>query len=218
MRYVPRGVVSLIGGRSSRGLPGVVVHQPRRGPGPQVVTIEGLTVTDRATTVIDLAAVLAPQRFERVLDDQLSSHQVGLDELVAAFERQARRGKKGVAVARHLIEARLGGLAASESELEHLFRERIEPHLPVTPVYQFRPSWRGEGIGRVDAAFPDHKLLAELDGRRWHLRDIDNENDHRRDQDALEHDWRTVRYTYRQVTKDPASVIRNLRKLLELDA
>jgi very-short-patch-repair endonuclease len=127
---------------------------------------------------------------------------------------QARRGKQGIALLRLLLEERLGGLAAAESELEHLFRELVAPHLLVEPAYQFRPSWRTEGVGRADAAFPDQQLLAEMDGRRWHLRDIDNESDRRRDNEALEHDWRTVRYTYRQITQETPWVIRNLNRIL----
>jgi very-short-patch-repair endonuclease len=209
-------VLSIIGTRWSKPLPDVVVHRPKRVFPAAVETISGLAVTDRSTTIIDLASVLPAGRFKRVLDDQLSSHQVKLDDVVAAFERQARRGKKGVALARQLIEERLGGLVIAESELEHLFRERIEPHIVISPTYQFRPSWRTEGIGRADVAFPHHLLLAELDGRRWHLRDIDRENDLRRDNEALERDWRTVRYSYRQITKETAWVIQNLGRILEL--
>lgn len=153
-----------------------------------------------------------------MLDDQLSSHRVKLDEAVLAFEWQARRGKKGIALARRLLEQRLGGLAASESELEHLFRERVEPYVQHLPTYQFRPSWRTDGVGRADVGFPAHAVLAELDGRRWHLRDADFESDRRRDQDALERGWRTVRYTYKQLNEEPAYVARNLGRILELAA
>jgi very-short-patch-repair endonuclease len=215
MRYVPRGILSIIGTRASKPLPGVVVHRPRRVFEGQTEVIRGLVVTDRATTLIDLAAVISPGQFERVLDDQLSSRLVKLIAVVHAFNQQARRGRAGIAVARRLIEDRLDGLVASESELEHLFRELIEPRLSVTPIYQFQPMWRTEAIGRTDAGFPDQQVIVELDGRRWHLRDADFDNDRRRDQEALEHKWRTVRYTHHQLTKETARVIRNLNMILE---
>ncbi len=218
MAYVPRDVLSISAPRSSRPLPGINVHRPGRLFPERSITISGLPVTSRAATVIDLAAVLGASRTERLLDDQLSSHRLELPTLIEAFELQARRGKKGIALARRLIEARLDGLVASESELEHRFREQIAPALPVSPVYQFQPRWRGEGIARVDVAFPAQLLLVELDGRRWHLRDVDYENDRRRDQIALENGWRTARYTFRQISEETRWVIRNLRKILELGA
>jgi hypothetical protein len=218
MRYVPRGIVALVDDRSHQRLEGVLLHRPRRLDRNRSVVIAGLPVTDRASTIVDLSSVLKRGRFTRVLDDQLTSHQIDLPDLIAAFEAQARRGRPGIAMLRQLLEERAGGVAATRSELERLFRDRVVPHIDQTATFEFLPPWRSDGVGRADCAFSTERVLVEVDGRRWHLRDADNEADHARDQEALEHDWLTVRYTYRQITENPASVVANLRKILELRA
>jgi hypothetical protein len=217
MRYVPRGVVAISDDRPRwTGLAGVEVHRPRRLIRERTTVVDGFPVTDRASTIVDLAGVLGTGRLTRVLDDQLSSHLLDLPDMLCAFEQQARRGKKGIASLRALLEERAGGVAATRSELERQFRQLVLANVPVPATFEFLPPWRSDGVGRADCAFPTHRVLAEVDSRRWHLRDQDHEADLRRDQDALEHDWRTVRYSYRHVTEHPVSVVSSLRRILEL--
>ena len=201
-------------GRSSRLLTDVTIH--RRVDldrcGREVVA--GFDTTDRPTTLIDLAATIRPKRYVRIVDDQLASRQVTIDELVHRFDVLATRGKPGIAVARSIITERAAGHVIATSALEHLFRERVMPLLAATPVFQFLPAWRTDGIGRVDVAFPEHRVIVELDGRRWHLRDEQWDSDHRRDQEALAHGWIVVRYTYRQVLDEAARIADNLACIL----
>jgi hypothetical protein len=200
--------------RASRLLEGVSVHRRVDMDRCGRDSIGGFDTTDRATTLIDLAATTRARRYERIVDDQLSSHRLEIAELVQRFDLLGVRGKPGVALARSVITSRAGGLVVATSELEQLFRERVAPLLPVEPAYQFLPPWRTEGIGRVDVAFPAQNVLVELDGRRWHLRDEQWEIDHRRDQDALAHRWMVVRYTFQQIRHDSASVADNLACIL----
>jgi hypothetical protein len=209
---------SISGGRNHHPLPGVDVWRRRDIERCGLVVARGLRITDRPTTLVDLASVTRPRRYERIVDDQLSSHRVSLPELIDRFDLMARRGAAGIALARRVIAARAGDLIVAESELEARFREVIAPKLPIEPTDQFVPPWRTDGIGRVDVAFPTRRVLAELDGRRWHLRDEQWEADHRRDQEALEHRWVTPRYTFDQIRFRPASVVDNLTRILELGA
>jgi len=217
MRFVERRVVAISDDRPHwAGLAGVEVHRPRRLTRERATVVDGFPVTDRASTVVDLASVVGAGRLGRVLDDQLTSHRIALPDMILAFDQQARRGKKGIANLRAVLEERSGGVAATRSDLEQRFRTLVLAEVPVPATFEFLPPWRSDGIGRADCAFPTHRVLAEVDGRRWHLRDQDHEADLRRDQEALEHDWRTVRYSYRQVTENPASVVANLLRILEL--
>ena len=199
---------------SSRLLGGVQVHRRVDLDRCGREIVGGFVTTDRATTLIDLAATTRAHRYERIVDDQLSSHRLEITELVQRFDLMGVRGKPGIALARSVITSRAGGLVVATSELEHLFRERVAPLLPVEPTYQYLPPWRTEGIGRVDVAFPAQRVLVELDGRRWHLRDEQWEIDHRRDQDALVNRWTVARYTFDQVRHDSASVAGNLACIL----
>lgn len=216
MRYVDGAPVSISEPRPRGPLVGVEVHRPRRPHPSPPELVAGLPVTSRAATIVDLAAVQRPSRLIRIVDDQLSSHLLDLPDLIGAFNAQARRGKKGSAPLRQILVERAEGVAASRSELEHRFRERVVPLLSVVPDFEFLPPWREhEGVGRADVGFSLQQVLAELDGRRWHLRDQDYEADRIRDQEALEHGWRPVRYTYRQISEEPERVARNLNRILK---
>ena len=70
----------------------------------------------------------------------------------------------------------------------------------------------------MDFAHPRERVIVELDGRTYHARLDDFENDRRRDQLALAAGWRTVRFTWRQVTTDPDHVERILRSVLDVGA
>ena len=50
-------------------------------------------------------------------------------------------------------------------------------------------------------------VAVEADGRRWHSRRRDFENDRRRDHIALVHDYRTLRFTHRQLEHEPSYVL-----------
>jgi hypothetical protein len=200
--------------RSSRLLDEMTVHRRVDLDRCGRELIGGFDTTDRPTTLIDLAATVRPRRYVRIVDDQLASRQVAIDELVHRFDALAARGKPGIAVARSVIDERAAGYVVATSELEHIFRERVIPHVAARAVFQFLPPWRTDGIGRVDVAFPDHRLIVELDGRRWHLRDEHWNSDQRRDQEALAHGWVVVRYTYRQIRDEAARVADNLACIL----
>jgi very-short-patch-repair endonuclease len=69
-------------------------------------------------------------------------------------------------------------------------------------------------IGRVDVAHPAHKLLVELDSRRWHNTSTAFESDRERSNALVAAGWRVVRITWRMIHDDPEGVARLLRSLL----
>ncbi len=214
--YVPRGLVVLtVGLGAQHRLPADRVHRKSDLRPPFVTTIDGLPLTTRARTLIDLAAVLGWRRLERILDDQLSSGLLTYLELVAVFNAIARRGRRGIGKMRPLLEVRGEGYVAASSELEQRFIELVRAHGLPEPTRQHLPPWAIEdGIGRVDFAYPDRRLLIEVDGRRWHSRDSANEEDRYRDQLAVASGWRVLRYTWTQIAESSAYVADNLRATL----
>ena len=215
---LPDGLLTLSGSPTHRRLAGVQLRRRSDLDRCAIVVIDGLPVTDLATTVFDLADVVGARRYERIVDDQLSAHRVSIEDLVVAFERHACRGRNGTARAREVLSTRAAGQVVSQSDLEQRFRRTVVPSLVMKPAYQFLPPWRTDGIGRVDVAFPSHRLIVELDGRRWHSRDAQWEEDHRRDQEALVNGWRTLRFTYRQVRDEPRMVASTTNNVLVLCA
>ncbi len=66
----------------------------------------------------------------------------------------------------------------------------------------------------VDAYWPDHHLIVELDGYETHGTRQAFEGDRERDAALLLAGYRVVRITWRQLTREPETVVGRLRRLL----
>ena len=66
----------------------------------------------------------------------------------------------------------------------------------------------------VDAYWPDAKLIVELDGYEFHRTRKSFEADRQRDATLLLAGYRVVRFTWRQLTRQPHAVIATVRRLL----
>jgi very-short-patch-repair endonuclease len=97
----------------------------------------------------------------------------------------------------------------TQSWLEQALRDITRAHdlpAPQTNVYV-----EGE---LVDAAWPERRLVVEVDGWRFHKTRRSFEDDRRKDAKLVVRHWRVVRFTHRRVTDDPAGVGRDLSELL----
>jgi very-short-patch-repair endonuclease len=91
----------------------------------------------------------------------------------------------------------------TETELERRLRMLVDqPEIP--PVRWQAPfPGRAPGRQRVDALIDEWRLVLEADGRAWHTRVEDFERDKRRDGDAAAAGYQTLRFTWRQLTREP---------------
>lgn len=206
----PERVVVSVPHGGSRRAAADHVHRTRFLPERHVTLIEGIPTTTLPRTLIDLASVVGKDRIELTLDNCLASRRVDVGEVVAEFHAMAVQGRSGLRVLRRLLVERSDGQAVPASVLEQATIELIASHgLPI-PLAQWPPPWGGSLIGRVDFAYPDRKVVVEVDGRRWHTRVADFEVDHRRDQLAVMAGWSVLRFTWRQVTRQPDEVVDTL--------
>jgi very-short-patch-repair endonuclease len=81
--------------------------------------------------------------------------------------------------------------------------------LPTAPriVRQAPFPWRSARPGRVDVLLPDHRLIIEADGRRWHARHADFDRDRWRDNEAVAHGHRVMRFTWVHLHDLPEDVL-----------
>jgi hypothetical protein len=79
------------------------------------------------------------------------------------------------------------------------------------PEPQFNVYVEGE---LVDVVWPEHRLIVEVDGRKWHIGKRAFAEDRRRDRKLVRAHWRVVRFTEDQVAADPAGVAAELSALL----
>lgn len=212
--FVPRGIaaVTVELGRHHT-TPFAVVHRSNWLPAHHVTELDGLRVTDRIRTLLDLTQVLRPARLEQVISHDLACRNVDPDALVAAFEVWRCRGRRRCAWMRKLLDAHLGDPPAA-SELEWEFLELIRRAGLLRPDGQVAFDWLPPAPGTVDFVYLLAKVIIEVDGRRWHTRDQDFERDRKRDVEAALRGWTVLRFTWRQVKYEPEYVVDSIRRAL----
>ncbi|MGH8874676.1 MAG: type IV toxin-antitoxin system AbiEi family antitoxin domain-containing protein [Acidimicrobiia bacterium] len=162
--------------------------------------VRRIPVTTVAETLVSVAAVVPRERLEAALDDALVGRLVRpteFDPVLARYDRFP-----GAPALRSLLEERAGGWVPPASELERALYSLLD--MPGIPPYVRQASfpWSPSGPEQVDALIPVWALIAEGDGRRWHSRLRDFERDRDRDNQALAHGYRTMRFTYQMLMHD----------------
>lgn len=190
------------------------VHRSRAFPPGHLTVIDGIRTTRVARTLVDLAGVLPPSRTERAVENCLSDGIVTLASLRAMTDELGRRGRTGIALMRELLEARADGYVATASELEASFLALVRSAGLHMPVRQMHVGTDEAWVGRVDFAYPEAKLVVEVDGRRHHSAKLDLDADRARDNLLMAEGWRIVRVTWAHLHDDPAAVVELMRRAL----
>jgi hypothetical protein len=180
-----------------------------------LTAIDRLAVTTLPRTVLDLAAYLSWIDLAQVVDEVVDHRKISIRVLFDEFDRVARRGRNGTLALRMVLEPRLIDSTLGTSELERRGRDFLERYGFPDPAVEFKPPWAGPAVARVDLAYPNHKIVIELDGRKWHDRSDRFEHDRLRDQLAMARGWIVVRITWRQLRDDPDGVAARLTAILQ---
>ncbi|MDP9386873.1 MAG: DUF559 domain-containing protein [Actinomycetota bacterium] len=208
-------VLTVVHGDHERPAPWTVRQSTDLRP-DHVTRVEGLPVTTPARTLFDIAAFTSEARLARAVDEAHVSGVCRVEELAALYEALRRRGKRGMKVLGHVVASRGDGYVPPESVLERrLLKVLRDGGLP-EPVPQLPLPWRSAREGRVDVAYPQARILVEADSRRWHSRMDQMADDRRRDREALNHGWRTYRFVWEEITRQPHMVCETLREALRL--
>ena len=177
--------------------------------------VAGLPVTNQALTIFHLSAVLPAGLIARIVDDRLSARAVTVEDLLALADYWTRRGRPRRDVMRRLLRRRATGYVPPASALEYEFLAVVRHAGLPEPVKQSPLPWDGQRPGRVDFFFPDQGVVVEVDGRRWHAREGDFENDRQRDRLAQLRGLMALRYTWYEVTRTPRAVVAELTHALD---
>ncbi len=186
--------VALAVNSASRPLPGTA----HRYAGALLTTVDGIRVTTVAQTLFDVAARVGLARLERAIDDALVSKRVTVADLEERLDFYVGSRRPGLPRMRALVGERAAdGWVPPESELEAMLL-RVLDRVPTAPriVRQVEFAWRTNLTARVDVLLPDHRLIIEADGRRWHTRVADFDRDRWRDNEAVAHGHRVMRFTW----------------------
>lgn len=187
-----------------RGQPGLVLHHPRRLEPADITTVRGIPVTTAMRTLADLAAILDADGLARAVKQ---AERLRLLD-VRTLEPHMRRGCRGTANLRAVL-AELDEDVMTRQELERLFfRLTKRAGLPTpqcnVPLDRFV----------VDFLWPCHNLVVETDGWQDHGTRRAFEDDRARDVVLAQRGLRVVRFTWRQVQREPDAVADALRRLV----
>lgn len=189
--------------RSGRSRPGLRIHQTRRLELTDRAEVNAIPVTSIPRTLSDIAAVVAPHRLERAVEQAVRMNRLDFGALAEVRDRS--RGRRGIAALDALIAA-FDPLAPQahpgiEREFLRLIREaRLErPRVNVQV-----------GPYVVDFLWEDHKLIVELDSLEHHRRPAVFESDRKRDIDLQLAGYTVLRLTHRRLRQEPAAVAREV--------
>lgn len=174
---------------------------------PQHVTArDSIPVTRVARTIFDLAGIEPIEKMVLTIDDAISRGLCSQRQLETVFFALARRGRRGTATMREILEGMRPGYIPPASELERaarkLFTERSIP-LPRFEVHL----GDDDVIGRVDCTWSDARLVVELDSERFHGSKEARERDRLRDNQLVAAGWRVIRVTWEDLKQRPDEVI-----------
>jgi very-short-patch-repair endonuclease len=188
--------------KSHREVPGLRVHRRPSLSERDVTNEYGIPVTTPVRTLIDLALRLDRRELERAINEADKYDLVHPPGLRRALD--SRRGERGVAKLRRVLDRRTFRLTRDELERRFLPLARAAG-LPVPLTFQ-----KVNGF-EVDFFWPDLGLVVETDGLRYHRTPAEQARDRLRDQTHTAAGLTQLRFTHEQVKYEPAHVRSVLR-------
>ena len=188
--------------RRRRSLPDVSVHSV---PGLVRVMHKGLPVTPVARTLLDFASVASLDRTRKAVAEADYLRLLDLD----AIGEIMGMGRAGSARLKKALELHRPEYARTLSPLEDLFLDLCRRHrLPLPEVNMIVADHK------VDALWRLQRVIVELDGRQAHGTDARMANDRDRELALRSAGYSVLRYSWRQVTQEPAAVAADVRGAL----
>ncbi|MEA2456518.1 MAG: hypothetical protein QOI45_2780 [Thermoleophilaceae bacterium] len=198
--------------QSARSRPGVHAHATPTLRPRDVTTVSGIPCTTVARTLLDLADVVPRRQLERALE-QAQIMRVfdlrALDEVLAHAN-----GRRGAGILRGVLADLDDEPGLTESELEERFLALCRAAgLRKPEVNTWVKVDDGPAI-RADFLWRGARLIVETDGWGTHGTRQGFESDRRRDQRVRLAGWEPLRFTRRQLLREPDWVATTAAALL----
>ena len=192
----------------------VRLRATRHLPPCDLTTVDGFPVTTVERTICDLAATVPPKKTQHLIEWAITQRLMSSRSFVACARSFCRRGRKGSAVVRLLSHELLDEQPVPASVLEREGRRVFSADGTEGFDMHFVPPWSDGVTGVVDFAWPDERVIVELDGRRWHMTTKAMQADRRRDRQAASHQWVVLRFGWQEVMERPSQVFNEVRWML----
>jgi hypothetical protein len=166
----------------------------------------GVPTTTPARTLLDLAPGLTREQLTRTVNNTLRNCLLRQPALYDVITRNPRH--PGAKLLAPFLD--LPGGNPTNSWLEDAFLPFLAAYELPTPLINTKVN----GV-QVDAYFPDHNLIVELDGWPWHKDRHAFETDRERDAHHLAPGTPTVRITSRRIEHTPDREAARLQRILD---
>jgi very-short-patch-repair endonuclease len=192
--------------RSREGAPGIRLHSSRSLTARDTTTHEGIPITSVARTLLDLAATVRAGRLERAL---AQAERLQLYDSRAIRDVLSRsNGHRGRAA---LTKATAQEPKLTRSEAEARFLALVRDAGLREPLANFSLIAPDHPRLEVDFYWPSYRLIVEIDGWETHGTRAAFEADRRRDAALQAGGAKVLRFTWRQLVGDGATVVERLR-------
>ena len=184
--------------------PGLCIHRSRTLTAPEIITVNGISVTDPLRTLTDMATRWTEQRVDDAIERM---HQIDLrSPAQLADELHQRRSIPGTALVRQCLIR--WTVALTDTQLERRF-------LPIARRAGLPDPERQRRLNghRVDFYFPQLGLVVEADSLRYHRTAARQTADARRDHAHIAAGLVPLRFTHTQITYEAEEVERTLRRV-----
>ena len=180
---------------------GLIVHETKLYESSDTSVVDGIPVTSCERTLLDLGAVVPPLIVDQALDDALRRGLTTMDAVQRMLDRTARSGRNGAGVLREVLAARGPSKPAESRPERSMVRMMLRHGLPM-PVLQYEVrDDRGGFLGRVDAAYPTHKVIVEYDSYEWHTGKVALDHNAPRRNRFVEHGYQVYVATPRDLRR-----------------
>ena len=196
---------------SARPKQAIEVHRSVTLIADDVTTVDGIPCTTVARTLVDLGDAVHRRAVERAVEQADVLRLFDLYEVERAIDRAGPRRGTGILLS---VLDDLHGQTLTESDLEEAFlalcREAALPP-PEVNVWMTLPDGTP---AKIDFLWRAERLAVETDGGPFHRTRQSRERDARRDQLLRRIAFEPVRFTGRQVAREPGWIKRYLSELI----
>ena len=203
----PGAIELSVEARTPTRRPGLRAHRTLSLPAVDVRVMEGLRLTAPARTLLDLSSRLDDRALRWAVEEARLRKLLTPAALRDVLVRHP--GRRGAGRLRRVVDEIAGEPTVTRSDVERSLHDLIRgAALPRPRANTQLHGWS------VDAHWPAHRLVAEVDGYAYHGSRTAFERDRRKDAELQAAGLRVVRLSWRQITREPLVVTALLARLL----
>ena len=191
---------------------GIRIHDGLTLTDADITVIDNIPCTTLARTLLDICEDATRREVERALD--VAEQRRLLDMTAIDDVLDGANGRRGAKLLRAVLDEHRLGSTLTRNDLEEAFLAIARAAECPPDAVNVWIAFPDGGGAEADFLYRRQRLIVEADGRDPHTIRKAFNADRRRDQRLMLLGWRVVRFTWQQVTFEPATVAHTLRGLL----